>query len=131
MEQLRKENQVSVRQAAGKWTDSAHRSMILSLTAGSAVSNKKETKKEHIKTTKTFPPQDLKARLKDEISRVQSAVTEQCSEDSKDRMRCELEVTAPAGVHETESGTAACERLQRRHPRLLKACVVFARKDCL
>lgn len=37
--------------------------------------------------------QDLKARLKEEISRVQSAIADQCSEDTKDRMRCELQVT--------------------------------------
>lgn len=44
--------------------------------------------------TEYFPLQDLKARLKEEISRVQSTVTDQRSEDNKDRMPCELEVKA-------------------------------------
>lgn len=42
--------------------------------------------------------QDLKARLKEEMSRVQSAITDQRSEANKDRTCCELEV--PSRIHE-------------------------------
>ncbi|TKS91558.1 TRIO and F-actin-binding protein [Collichthys lucidus] len=35
--------------------------------------------------------QDLKARLKEEISRMRSTITDQSSEDNKDRTPCELE----------------------------------------
>lgn len=44
--------------------------------------------------TKYIPLQDLKARLKEEISRMQSSITDQRSEDNKDRTPCELEVTS-------------------------------------
>lgn len=47
-----------------------------------------------VNQAKHFSVQDLKARLKEEISRVQSAITDERSEDNKDGMRCELEVTA-------------------------------------
>ncbi|XP_041813233.1 TRIO and F-actin binding protein b [Chelmon rostratus] len=46
--------------------------------------------------------QDLKARLKEEISRVQSTVTDQRSEDNKDRMPCELEVLLRVKENEIE-----------------------------
>lgn len=53
-----------------------------------------------------FPLQDLKSRLKEEMSRVQSAVTDQRSEANKDRTCCELEVTCcihEHTCHESES----------------------------
>lgn len=50
--------------------------------------------------------QDLKARLKEEMGRVQSVVTDQRSEANKDRTCCELEVTCHIHehtCHESES----------------------------
>ncbi|XP_029691770.1 TRIO and F-actin binding protein b isoform X1 [Takifugu rubripes] len=46
--------------------------------------------------------QDLKARLKDEMSRVQSALTDQRSEANKDRTCCELEVLLRMKENEIE-----------------------------
>lgn len=48
-----------------------------------------------------FPPalQDLKARLKEEMSRAQSATMDQRSEANKDRTCCELEVTCRKHDH--------------------------------
>ncbi|KAM9345845.1 TRIO and F-actin binding protein b [Symphorus nematophorus] len=46
--------------------------------------------------------QDLKARLKEEISRMQSTITDQCSEDNKDRTPCELQVLLRVKENEIE-----------------------------
>ncbi|XP_027141383.1 TRIO and F-actin binding protein b isoform X2 [Larimichthys crocea] len=46
--------------------------------------------------------QDLKARLKEEISRMRSTITDQSSEDNKDRTPCELEVLLRVKENEIE-----------------------------
>ncbi|XP_070836523.1 TRIO and F-actin binding protein b isoform X1 [Chaetodon trifascialis] len=46
--------------------------------------------------------QDLKARLMEEISRVQSTITDQRSDDNKDRTPCELEVLLRVKENEIE-----------------------------
>lgn len=45
--------------------------------------------------TERFPLQDLKTRLKEEAVRLRATITDQSSEDDKDRPPCELEVTLP------------------------------------
>lgn len=60
--------------------------------------SRKERDMEHLKKEN----HDLKARLKEEISRMQSSITDQRSEDNKDRTPCELEVLLRMKENEIE-----------------------------
>uniref|UniRef100_H2T081 TRIO and F-actin binding protein b n=1 Tax=Takifugu rubripes TaxID=31033 RepID=H2T081_TAKRU len=69
--------------------------------------------------------QDLKARLKDEMSRVQSALTDQRSEANKDRTCCELEVLLRMKENEIEylHKEISCLRNELQFLNTVRVCV--------